>query len=74
MVCVLKITRDQRRLTSDSLRIACALRPDLELLPNGDLTEVGEKGILIVLTCTVKLFLMTIRNHCMSPWIRSNLI
>ncbi|KAI0272641.1 hypothetical protein BC834DRAFT_840866 [Gloeopeniophorella convolvens] len=24
---------------------ACALRPDLELLPNGDLTEVGEKGI-----------------------------
>lgn len=47
--------------------IACALRPDLELLPNGDLTEVGEKGILIVLTCSVKLFLMTIRDHCMSP-------
>jgi hypothetical protein len=28
-----------------SLYIACALRPDLELFPNGDLTEVGEKGI-----------------------------
>ncbi|KAL4641040.1 canalicular multispecific organic anion transporter 1 [Arapaima gigas] len=24
---------------------ACALRPDLELLPGGDLTEIGEKGI-----------------------------
>ncbi|KAG1888634.1 ABC transporter type 1, transmembrane domain-containing protein [Suillus subluteus] len=24
---------------------ACALKPDLELLPQGDLTEVGEKGI-----------------------------
>jgi hypothetical protein len=25
--------------------IACALKPDLELLPQGDLTEVGEKGM-----------------------------
>ncbi|KAI0675473.1 metal resistance protein YCF1 [Trametes maxima] len=24
---------------------ACALRPDLALLPNGDMTEVGEKGL-----------------------------
>ncbi|XP_042073998.1 ATP-binding cassette sub-family C member 2-like, partial [Haplochromis burtoni] len=24
---------------------ACALAPDLELLPGGDLTEIGEKGI-----------------------------
>lgn len=23
---------------------ACALRPDLALLPQGDMTEVGEKG------------------------------
>lgn len=26
---------------------ACALRPDLAILPNGDLTEVGEKGITV---------------------------
>ncbi|RDX54318.1 metal resistance protein YCF1 [Lentinus brumalis] len=26
---------------------ACALRPDLALLPNGDMTEVGEKGITL---------------------------
>lgn len=31
-----------------SLSIACALRPDLELFPNGDLTEVGEKGNVII--------------------------
>ena len=24
---------------------ACALRPDLEMLPGGDMTEIGEKGI-----------------------------
>ena len=27
--------------------IACALKPDLALLPEGDLTEVGEKGEFI---------------------------
>ncbi|KAI9818105.1 MAG: hypothetical protein M1827_000730 [Pycnora praestabilis] len=26
---------------------ACALRPDLEMLPNGDETEIGERGITI---------------------------
>ncbi|THH32362.1 hypothetical protein EUX98_g1802 [Antrodiella citrinella] len=26
---------------------ACALRPDLELMPEGDMTEVGEKGITL---------------------------
>ena len=26
---------------------ACALRPDLEMLPNGDLTEIGERGITV---------------------------
>lgn len=26
---------------------ACALRPDLALLSNGDMTEVGEKGITV---------------------------
>ncbi|RWS29684.1 ABC transporter ABCC1-like protein [Leptotrombidium deliense] len=32
---------DQYELILD----ACALRPDLEILPAGDLTEIGEKGI-----------------------------
>ena len=27
--------------------IACALRPDLVLLSDGDMTEVGEKGITV---------------------------
>lgn len=27
--------------------VACALRPDLALLPDGDMTEVGEKGITV---------------------------
>lgn len=26
---------------------ACALRPDFEILPNGDMTEIGERGITI---------------------------
>ncbi|KAM3075602.1 ATP-binding cassette transporter yor1 [Clarireedia jacksonii] len=26
---------------------ACALRPDLDMLPNGDATEIGEKGITV---------------------------
>jgi ATP-binding cassette, subfamily C (CFTR/MRP), member 1 len=26
---------------------ACALRPDLEILPDGDLTEIGERGITL---------------------------
>ena len=26
---------------------ACALRPDLEMLPSGDLTEIGERGITV---------------------------
>lgn len=28
-------------------RLACALRPDLALLADGDLTQVGEKGITV---------------------------
>ena len=31
----------------DSVIDACALRPDLEMLPNGDLTEIGERGITV---------------------------
>jgi ATP-binding cassette subfamily C (CFTR/MRP) protein 1 len=26
---------------------ACALRPDINMLPSGDLTEIGEKGVTI---------------------------
>lgn len=26
---------------------ACALRPDLEMLPNNDRTEIGERGITV---------------------------
>lgn len=26
---------------------ACALRPDLEMLPNNDKTEIGERGITV---------------------------
>lgn len=26
---------------------ACALRPDIEMLPNGDMTEIGERGITV---------------------------
>ena len=29
------------------LLLACALRPDLALMPQGDMTEVGEKGMCI---------------------------
>lgn len=31
--------------TYESVIDACALRPDLEVLPGGDMTEIGEKGI-----------------------------
>ena len=34
--------------------LACALRHDLNLLPQGDLTEVGEKGINIFFLLTSK--------------------
>ncbi|GAB7349652.1 hypothetical protein MBLNU459_g0328t1 [Dothideomycetes sp. NU459] len=31
----------------DDVIDACALRPDLEMLPNGDMTEIGERGITV---------------------------
>ena len=31
----------------DQVIDACALRPDLEMLPNGDETEIGERGITV---------------------------
>jgi ATP-binding cassette subfamily C (CFTR/MRP) protein 1 len=31
----------------DSVVDACALRPDFDMLPNGDMTEIGERGITV---------------------------
>ena len=31
----------------DAVIDACALRPDLEMLPHGDMTEIGERGITV---------------------------
>lgn len=31
----------------DAVIDACALRPDLQMLPNGDMTEIGERGITV---------------------------
>lgn len=31
----------------DKVVDACALRPDLEMLPHGDMTEIGERGITV---------------------------
>ena len=31
----------------DTVIDACALRPDLEIFPNGDMTEIGERGITV---------------------------
>ena len=31
----------------DTVVDACALRPDLQALPNGDMTEIGERGITV---------------------------
>uniref|UniRef100_A0AC34GNC3 Multidrug resistance-associated protein 1 n=1 Tax=Panagrolaimus sp. ES5 TaxID=591445 RepID=A0AC34GNC3_9BILA len=33
------------KILYDKVVDACALRPDLEILPDGDMTEIGEKGI-----------------------------
>lgn len=31
----------------DAVIDACALRPDIEMLPNGDMTDIGERGITV---------------------------
>lgn len=36
--------RHRLQLLTAVMCTACALRPDLALMPEGDLTEVGEKG------------------------------
>lgn len=39
--------KDYDRKWYDAVVDASALRPDLEMLPNGDLTEIGERGITV---------------------------
>ena len=39
--------KDYDRKWYDAVVDACALRPDLEMLPNGDMTEIGERGITV---------------------------
>ncbi|MCJ1375345.1 hypothetical protein MMC20_006580 [Loxospora ochrophaea] len=39
--------KDMDRHWYDQVIDACALRPDLEILPNGDQTEIGERGITV---------------------------
>ena len=39
--------KDYDRHWYKSVIDACALRPDLEMLPNADLTEIGERGITV---------------------------
>ena len=39
--------KDYNRKWYDKVVDACALRPDLEMLPSGDLTEIGERGITV---------------------------
>ena len=37
--------KEYERLTYNKVVAACALEPDLQILPSGDQTEIGEKGI-----------------------------
>lgn len=39
--------KDYNRKWYDEVIDACALRPDLDMLPHGDLTEIGERGITV---------------------------
>ena len=39
--------KDFDRTWYESVIDACALQPDLEMLPNSDLTEIGERGITV---------------------------
>lgn len=39
--------KDYNREWYEKVIDACALRPDLEMLPNGDQTEIGERGITV---------------------------
>ncbi|KAL8723177.1 MAG: hypothetical protein Q9181_007335 [Wetmoreana brouardii] len=39
--------KDYQRRWYDEVVDACALRPDLDMLPHGDMTEIGERGITV---------------------------
>ncbi|KAL8936625.1 MAG: hypothetical protein Q9211_004099 [Gyalolechia sp. 1 TL-2023] len=39
--------KEYERRWYDKVVDACALRPDLEMLPHGDMTEIGERGITV---------------------------
>ncbi|KAB8304597.1 hypothetical protein EYC80_003974 [Monilinia laxa] len=39
--------KDMKKLWYNKVIDACALRPDLDMLPNGDQTEIGERGITV---------------------------
>lgn len=39
--------KDFKKKWYDDVVDACALRPDLEMLPHGDATEIGERGITV---------------------------
>lgn len=39
--------RDFDSIFYETVIDACALRPDIDMLPSGDLTEIGEKGVTI---------------------------
>ena len=39
--------KEYNRKWYDAVIDACALRPDLDMLPHGDLTEIGERGITV---------------------------
>lgn len=39
--------KDYERRWYDEVVDACALRPDLDMLPHGDMTEIGERGITV---------------------------
>jgi len=42
-----RVTTPAIRAATHAGFTACALRPDLALLSDGDMTEVGEKGITV---------------------------
>jgi hypothetical protein len=58
----------RRECLPHHLRSACALKADLAVLPQGDMTEVGEKGELLVeAPCKYLTKVWSCRHHCRFP-------